>query len=95
MRKGILLLVGIFFMCVAMMCDGEGKPIYTYVTNKTDEIIYVQKTHSGAQIEDAFLFAFQEIYPDSTLPIKTYVMFKDSPDNFESVQFFIFKKKHF
>ncbi len=48
------MLIGIFFMCVATVCDGEGKPIYTYVTNKTDEIIYVQKTYSGVQIEDAF-----------------------------------------
>ena len=96
MRDWDLLLIGIFFLCVAMMCDGEGKPVYTYVTNKTDEIIYVQKTYSGAQIEDAFRLAFQEVYPDSTVPIETYYVYEsDSPEDFGAVEFWIFKKGTF
>ena len=88
MGKVLLLLIGIFFLCVAMMCDGEGKPVYTYVTNKTDEIIYVQKTYSGAQIEDAFRLAFQEVYPDSTVPIETYYVYEsDSPEDFAAAGF--------
>lgn len=96
MRKGILLLIGVFFLCVATRCEREGKPVYTYVTNKTDEIIYVKKTYSGVQIEDVFRFAaFQEIYPDSTVPIETYYVYEDSPNNFHDVEFWIFKKKTF
>lgn len=85
-------------MCVAMMCEeDDGTLIYTYVTNKSDEIIYVGEIYNAdsMQIESVFRQAFNEIYPDSTLPIETYVRFKDSPDNFESVQFFIFKKSTF